>query len=273
MIAAHNRPDESDSPGGEVLELWCAYPPELEAESVERACAAVLSDEERENASRFLHDRHRRESIAAHALVRNALAHNHPLPPEAWRFQVNEFGKPAAEPACGVQFNLTTCERLVACLIAHGTEVGVDAEPTARSKEIAALEEAVFSPAERMQLKALSGEARQERALSLWVLKEAYTKARGMGLTLPLPSLSFLFGGEEGIRLEADLAVDEDPSRWRFCLVDYAGHRLAAVAAANHAKTAGASGEFHLQVMEARPPIGEPIRVALPREAWFPRSR
>ena len=258
-----------------TLQLWCAHPADLRDESIERACLAVLSDNEHKKASRYVFARHRREYIAAQALARNALAHNYPLPPKEWRFLRGTHGKPSPEPACGLHFNLSTCEELVVCLVSREGEVGVDTEPLTRGKMIVELKDEVFTPAERKQLDQLDGAAQLDRAVSMWVLKEAYTKARGFGLKLPLQGISFLFGDEQGIRLETEPKVDEDPSSWRFCLVDYAGHRVAAVTSAPSAILANKEdrvGNMNLEVSLVRPPLGESQRIDLPREQWFPKA-
>jgi len=275
-MGTKDHPAAFASPSGATLQLWCAHPADLRNESVARACAAVLSDHERKKASRYVFDRHRHEYIAAQVLARNALSHHRTLPPEAWQFRRGPHGKPAPEPDCGLHFNLSTCEGLVVCLVARGTEVGVDTEPLARGETIVGLKEEIFTPAERRQLDELDGAARPDRAVSMWVLKEAYTKARGLGLTMPLMGFSFLFGGDDGIRLETELKVDENPSSWRFCLVDYAGHRVAAVAAAAPAVPGNAEcrmGNLSLEVLLAQPPLDEPRRIDLPREQWYPRVR
>ena len=72
----------------------------------------------------------------------------------------------------------------------------MDVESFSRAEEIVPLAPRVFSAAERAQLDALPAAERPDRALSLWTLKEAYIKARGMGLSLPLQEISFLFEGE-----------------------------------------------------------------------------
>ena len=103
-----------------------------------RECMALLSSDERARwqALRF-------DGIAANTwrrapLLRIALSHYHPLSPEAWRFSVNAYGKPAVE-LDSLRFNLSNSPGLVVCLIAHGAEVGVDVEPCGRSEEIAKL--------------------------------------------------------------------------------------------------------------------------------------
>jgi 4'-phosphopantetheinyl transferase len=122
----------------------------------------------------------------------------------------------------------------------------------------------VFSALELAQLDALRGQERLHRALRLWTLKEAYIKARGMGLALPLNTFSFLFGGAEGIRLELDPAVDDEPGRWRFCLLDHAGHCIALMA------RRGEAAAPQLQIWKARPVCAPPVRLPAGGEMWFP---
>lgn len=246
-----------------TLHLWCAYPGDLLSEEVAQSCAALLSEEERARAEKFRFSRHRREALASRALVRIALSHYYPLPPASWQFTANAHGKPSAVPDCGLRFNLSNTVGLVACLIAEGSEVGVDAESHARAEKIMELAPKAFSTREQAQLEDLYGAEKQDRALSLWTLKEAYIKARGLGLSLPLDSFSFVFGGAEKIRLELDPDVDAEPERWRFCLLNHAGHRIAVIAEQPVADD--------LEVWEARPVLAPPVRVAIGCDGWFPR--
>jgi 4'-phosphopantetheinyl transferase len=152
---------------------------------------------------------------------------------------------------------------MVVCVIAHGFEVGVDLEPYKRAEEIARPSETVSSPLKLAQLDTLNGSEKADRALSLWTLKESYIKARGVGLSLPLSKISFLFGGREGIRLELDACLDDEAERWRFCLLGYAGHLIAL--------TGERVVDFELQLFEARPPAAAAARVARETECWYPR--
>jgi 4'-phosphopantetheinyl transferase len=246
------------------LHLWYAYPEHL-TEAVTQACALLLSEDERAQWQTFRFDRHRREYLTTRALVRTALSHYDPLAPEAWRFQMNAYGKPTVDSDCGLRFNLSNSPGLVVCLISQGVEVGVDAEPIERAEKIVELAPEVFSPLELAQLEVLPGPEKLDRALSLWTLKEAHVKARGMGLSLPLNKFSFLFGGVEGIRLELDPCLVTEPgSRWRFCLLEHAGHRIALMAERATVP--------ELQVWEARPLLAPPTRLAAVGEPWFPAS-
>lgn len=263
MLEAMGQEREGGGKSAGMVQLWCAYPDDLLAEPAAQACVALLSEAERARGARFRFDKRRREHWATHALKRRALSASFPLAPEAWQFPENTHGKPAVEPGeCGLCFNVSNSDRLVVCLVAEGVEVGVDVEPCERAVEILKLAGRVFSPAEQAQLEALGDAEKLDRALSLWTLKEAYIKARGMGLALPLHGFSFLFGGAEGIRLEVDAALEDDAGRWRFCLLDHAGHRIAAM-------VDGRPDELH--VWEARDVLGAPVHVHSSGVVWFPR--
>jgi 4'-phosphopantetheinyl transferase len=159
---------------------------------------------------------------------------------------------------------LSNSPGLVVCLIGQGAEVGVDVEPCERAEVIAEVGAKALSPLELAQLDALRGPERLDRALWLWTLKEAYIKARGMGLSLPLNKFSFLFGGVAGIRLELDPCLGDEAGRWRFCLLEHAGHRIALMAERTAAP--------ELQVWEARPLLAPPARLPAGGEPWFPLS-
>jgi 4'-phosphopantetheinyl transferase len=246
----------------DTLQLWLAYPDDVLDRGVAEACERLLSEEERARWEGFKFDRLRREYLATRALVRTALADNHPIAPEGWRFRSNEYGKPAAEPGVGIHFNLSNSRELVVCLIARGAEVGVDVEPFTRASGILEVAPRVFSELERRQLDGLGDRERLARGVSLWTLKEAYIKARGMGLSLPLDKISFVFGGAQEIRLELDRSLKDEPSRWRFCLLDHAGHRVALMVE----RTADAE----LEIWEARPLLAEPTRLADLSPRWLP---
>ena len=122
----------------------------------------------------------------------------------------------------------------------------------------------LYNRAALLGMKSLREDERPERCLQLWTLKEAYIKARGMGLALPLNNFSFLFGGSQGIRMALDSSVGDEPGRWRFCLLQHAGHCIAMMV---ESRTAPA-----LQLWDARLPIMTPRRITGVKQQWFPRS-
>jgi 4'-phosphopantetheinyl transferase len=252
------------------IHLWVAYPDDLKDEATALACARLLNEEEQTRLKRFKFDRHRREHLATRALERWALSAYAEIAPEAWQFEAGEHGKPAiAHDSCGrglgwqageLKFNLSNSLGLVVCAVSHGPEIGVDVEPYSRARTIVEVAERFFSARELEQLEPLHGDARQERGLTLWNLKEAYMKARGLGMALPTKQFSFLFDGEGRIRLEIDAEVGDVAERWRFCTVDYAQHRIALMVESGYAP--------ELEVWETRPPLTAPKRVEVGEMRW-----
>jgi 4'-phosphopantetheinyl transferase len=251
--------------GKEIVHLWCAYPDDLLEDETARACVQLLSEDERARLERFKFDRHRREFLATRALQRSALSTYAEIAPGAWRFEVGKHGKPSTEQAAGLNFNLSNSLGLVVCAVSHGLEIGVDVEPYTRAGTIEEVAERFFSARELEQLEPLRGEERRERGLTLWTLKEAYMKARGLGMALPTKLFSFVFeggpSGEGGIRLEIDAEAGDAEERWEFCTLDHAGHRIALMVESNRA--------LELEVRETRPTLGEPKRVGVGAVRWF----
>ena len=244
-----------------VLHLWCAYPDDLIDEAAARSGEALLDAEERVRRQRFRSEHKQREFLTAHALARVALSHHRSVTPRDWRFRTNANGKPALDPDCGLRFNLSHSAGLAVCLVADAAvEVGVDVEAITRASEIAAVAHKVFSKAERAQLDALLEAEKRDRCVSLWTLKEAYVKARGVGMgsTLPLRDISFLFDEAGAVRLDVDQSLDEHAARWDFRLLDCAGHRIALAAE-------GTSG-WDLEMWEARPVSAPPKKIVPQRE-------
>ena len=246
----------------EKIYLWYAYPDDLLQQDSARACARLLSEDEQARCEAYKFEEHRREYIATHALARTALSFHGKLSPEAWRFRPNAYGKPAVDPECGLRFNLSNSRALVVCLVAESADVGVDVEPCSRAETILEVAPSVFSTLELRQLEALEPHDKITRALRLWTLKEAYIKARGLGLRLPLSKFSFHFDEDQAIRLVLDRDLNDRPDRWQFCLLEHAGHCVALMV---ESRTPPG-----LVVFEARPLLSSPRPLTAGQPSWFP---
>lgn len=190
---------------------------------------AVLSPDERARAARFVFERDRVSYIAAHILLRQTLSACADIPAGQWDLVSTPSGKPvlaAHQAGCGLSFNLSHTEGLVACVVGRGTDVGVDVEVVASRNVSVEVAERFFSPAEVAHLRACADGVRDVRFTELWTLKEAYIKAVGTGLSHPLDTFSVLPDGPAGFRFEAPAGVD--PTRWQFQWFAPSGrHRMA----------------------------------------------
>ena len=80
-----------------------------------------------------------------------------------------------------------------------------------------------FSKDELEALKALPAAEQLLRFYDLWTLKEAYIKARGVGLSIALRSFSFDFLTHERLAVTFDSELVDDPTHWQFWQIDTTG--------------------------------------------------
>ncbi len=179
---------------------------------------AVLDDEERERRSRLRFARDRNLFALAHTLLRVELSRHAVIAPAQWAFVRGPHGKPALAPALmaahGLHFSLSHAGGAAVCAVTRIGEVGVDIEPLDSSIDTNALAAIALSEEERAMTAALDAQARRERFLTLWTLKEAYLKARGIGLTQSMRQYTFQFGHDG--RSPPQLAHTGDEGGWAF---------------------------------------------------------
>jgi 4'-phosphopantetheinyl transferase len=145
-----------------------------------------LSAGEHARATRFLAEADRRDYIAAHVLLRRALSSVDPAyAPREWEFAAGERGRPELRDR-RIRFNLSHTRGLVACVIA-ATDCGIDVEPVELERDLP--RRRVLTADESAALAALPVAEQPLRYARLWTLKEAYAKARGLGLDLPFDRL------------------------------------------------------------------------------------
>jgi 4'-phosphopantetheinyl transferase len=178
-----------------------------------------LSEIEVERADRYYFDRDRNRFIIARSVLRQLLGVYLHLDPRVIDFVYGPQGKPdvvASQNSSRLRFNLSHSGELALVAVSLNLELGVDVEQI--RPDFAALEIAArfFSPEEYAKLEALLPDARVEAFFNCWTRKEAYIKARGEGLSIPLDSFHVAFvPGEEPALLQVKTGHDR-PSRWRF---------------------------------------------------------
>jgi 4'-phosphopantetheinyl transferase len=152
-------------------------------------------------------------------LLRHVLARYAPVAAPAWRFIQNQHGCPfVAEPPAGhegLHFNLSHTKGLIAVGVTTGRELGVDVEFVDRglTQDVAGR---FFAPDEVRDLRALPEDRQGAVFFDYWTLKEAYIKARGMGLALPLDQFAFTLHAERPPTISFGPAIQDDPERWQF---------------------------------------------------------
>lgn len=184
--------------------------------------ASLLSEEERRRQARFATDFLRRRFALSHGLLRETLGRFLGQAAETLPIRRGKNGRPelapAGQPASSalhtVDFNLSYSGPLVACAVIRGRRIGVDIEQVSPRIHTPGLERMVMSPEERAWLEAMDVSDRHRAFFSIWVLKEAWAKARGEGLGLPFGEVTLRPGAHA---LVTDLsAADDDGAHWQF---------------------------------------------------------
>lgn len=212
-------------PGDGQVNLWLCSPSIL-TDELRAAYHDLLNEAERRRLARFRVAHAADEFLLGRALLRSMLSAYAPVDPRAWEFEMGPHGKPAlAGPALAPRlgFNLSHTSGLVVCAVAAEVSLGVDVEHCGRQLEMREFSAANFAPIEQALIDATDDEALSEAFFQLWTLKEAYIKALGLGLNVPLDS--FWFDLADPLRL--GLADPEEAARWRFAHeAPTAEHRL-----------------------------------------------
>lgn len=125
----------------------------------------------------------------ARALVRSVLAGYLDAKPEALTFVHGPHGKPELEAAGRLQFNVSRSGSLGLLAVTRGRDIGVDVERIEPRRALGPIADRLFDPAEAAELRSMPEARRIRRFFELWTQKEAYAKALGVGLSVPLERL------------------------------------------------------------------------------------
>jgi 4'-phosphopantetheinyl transferase len=197
--------------------------------SVERACYELLSAEERERAERYRVERPRKDFIVTRATLRSLAAAYLGTTPLELSFRYSKYGKPILDGAFDLRsldlglndlrvndlrFNVSHTEGLALIAFVRTHEIGIDVERIRPEPDVRKLAERFFSLHERHALEKLSGDELQAAFFRCWTRKEAYVKARGEGLSLPLHQFDVSVAADESQALLATRPDPSEASRW-----------------------------------------------------------
>jgi 4'-phosphopantetheinyl transferase len=151
---------------------------------------AILDDDERERARRFRVDAARKRFVVSHGALRLILGGLTGMAPNSLRFARRcghcggaDHGKPHLSGSSELDFSLAHSDGLALIAVARERLVGVDVERVRARTDILAVARNAFSPAERLEIESPpADEARRAAFFRCWTRKEAYLKAKGVGL-------------------------------------------------------------------------------------------
>ncbi len=155
----------------------------------------ALPENEQARFARFRHVPSAHEFLAGRLLIRTWLSTLTGTPADQWQFVEGPHGRPdIAAPDTTLRFNLAHSGGIVACILSDQREAGVDVEDLERRPIDADLWHRYCAPSEVADIEAQPADARQYRFLTYWTLKEAYLKARGLGISVHLADVAFTLG-------------------------------------------------------------------------------
>lgn len=184
------------------------------------ALQALLSPDEQQRAARFHFPADQRRYIVGRGTLRVLLGHYLQTPPAQLAFTYNAYGKPQLAgdaETLPLQFNLSHSGEHALYAITPQRIVGIDIEWMRANIEYRDLARHVFSPYEQAVLAALPVPEQRVAFYRGWTRKEAFIKARGMGLSLPLDQFDVPLQADIPPRLLATRDDPQEAGRWGLC--------------------------------------------------------
>jgi 4'-phosphopantetheinyl transferase len=208
--------------GEDEVQLWRADLDAIRAD--ESRWLNLLSTDEARRASRFHFSADRQRFVAARALLRMILAGYLATEPNQLLFSYSKKEKPSLGPehaGSGVTFNISHSGGIALLAFTRRREIGVDVELVRRDFDIAAIAGRFFSVLEQQQLAAFADqkdEKKDEKKFDAffrcWTRKEAYIKATGEGLSLPLRQFDVSIVEDDHLALRSTRPDPAEAALW-----------------------------------------------------------
>jgi 4'-phosphopantetheinyl transferase len=189
----------------------------------------LLTDDERRRSQRFRVAEARHRFIAAHAMARLLVGRYTDTPPDRVAFAAGVRGKPQLvnpRTVPDLHLNLAHSGDTAVVGLARAA-VGVDVEVLRPIPNANRLAQRFFSEDERRWLSGLPPAEREAGFLTVWTCKEAYLKAVGAGIAMPLREVEVDPDGPRLVRLAGD---PHEAARWTILCCRVAERALAAIA-------------------------------------------
>jgi 4'-phosphopantetheinyl transferase len=194
------------------VHLWQAGLDKRLVDSVEHH----LSADELSRADRFHFAKDRTHFVAARGLLRSLLSAYLGISSEELRFSYAEKGKPSLEEGhrSAINFNLAHSHEMALYAFSHSRELGIDLEYMREDLANEDIARRFFSVREIKTLAAVPAELRKQAFFNCWTRKEAYIKARGEGLSMPLDEFDVSLRPDEPAALLANHKEPAEITRW-----------------------------------------------------------
>jgi 4'-phosphopantetheinyl transferase len=197
----------------------------------------ILSDDERARAVRFCFQKDGKNFTVARGILRILLGRYLTLEPSRVEFSYGPHGRPALAVQNGSQelcFNISHSDGLALYAFTRNREIGIDLErirPEMANDQIA---ERFFAPQEINALRALPSDRQLEAFFHCWTRKEAFVKAKGEGLSIPLDEFAVSLTPGEPAAIISIKGDAETASLWSLQALTPGAGYVAALAVKGH---------------------------------------
>lgn len=180
----------------------------------------TLAQDELDRAQRFHFPRDRDRYIAAHGALRVILGSYLGIAPNRVQFDpaTSPHGKPRLKQPTArgqaVFFNISHSHELALYAVACGRDVGVDVEYVRPNLAEGRIAERFFAPGEVASLRGLPAHEQPLAFFNCWTRKEAFVKARGEGLSLPLDRFEVSLAPGQPPALLRVVDAPDEAARW-----------------------------------------------------------
>lgn len=208
------------------VHLWLTRPKEITESTLLASYQLLLSADEKKKQQRYRFAKDRHNCLVTRAFVRCVLSQYADLQPAEWIFENGRHGKPEiSNSSLPLRFNLSHTEEMIVCAVILHKDIGCDIESRSRIAELKSIARRYFSASEVKALLALPTTQQQTRFFEYWTLKEAYVKATGQGLSVPLDAFSFNIGRTDVTKHNIQIALnfaqegqENSSGNWFSCL-------------------------------------------------------
>lgn len=194
--------------------------------------AHILAPDEEKRARQYLFSAVQQSFVAGRGHVRRVLGDYLGADPRRLLLRADRHGKPrlAGRWTGALDFSVSHSGAIVLLAVGRGP-VGIDVEEIRGDVAYEQIASRFFSAAEREALESLPPASRQRAFFDCWVRKEAYVKAKGIGLAMDLGGFTVSLLPAEPARLISCSAFPRDAARWAMhALSPAAGYTAAVVA-------------------------------------------
>lgn len=184
-----------------------------------KKCFSIIQHDELMKYEKFRHEESKFQYLLTRAFVRIVLSRYACVKPTEWQFNKGKFGRPYVSfplHCRPLYFNLSHTSGLIVCAISKNPLIGVDVESTDRNDLTSETIKLCFSSSEIARINLFSNIESSEYIMSYWTLKEAYTKALGLGMSLPFDSFSIVYDNNKPITVTQNSNINITNLYWRF---------------------------------------------------------